>query len=124
MQLAGSTLDALLAAHPDDRQALEAKSALASCRQDWTEALRAQTKLAALRPDTADNQYQRGDLMLRAKQLRAPEEPLQRGLEIDPYAFLCHRDLGELYRASGRNAEAIRELVWVVRYFPEGDPRT
>ena len=62
--------------------------------------------------------------MLRTNQTGAAEEPLRRGLELDPYAFLCHRDLGELYRATGRNPESIRELVWVVRYFPEADART
>ena len=121
---AESTLDDLLAAHPDDQQALEAKTALASRRQDWPVALRAQIQLAALRPASAEDQCQTGDLMLRANEMGAAEGPLLRGLAIDSYAFLCHRDLGELYRARGRNSEAIRELSWVERYFPEADPRT
>jgi tetratricopeptide (TPR) repeat protein len=49
---------------------------------------------------------------------------LLQGLQIDSYAYLCHRELGELYRATGRNADAIKELEWAVRYFPEGDPKT
>ena len=49
---------------------------------------------------------------------------MQKGLRLEPYAFLCHRDLGELYRATGRAVEAIRELEWVVQYFPEGDAKT
>jgi hypothetical protein len=32
--------------------------------------------------------------------------------------------LGELYRATGRTPDAIKELEWVVRFFPEADPKT
>ena len=113
-----------LAAAQHSQGLLALADSLASRRQEWTTALRAQTRLAVLRPDSAEGQCQKGDLLLRANQTRAAEEQLLRGLGIDPYAFLCHRDLGELYRATGRNAEAIRELDWVVRYFPEADLRT
>jgi len=65
-----------------------------------------------------------GDLRLRSKNIGAAEEPLQKGLQLNSYAFLCHRDLGELYRATGRNTDAIRELEWVVRFFPEADSKT
>src|SRR5207302_4557581 len=93
-------------------------------RNDWLSAVGAQTKLVKLRPDSAEEQCRLGDLLLRSKNMGAAEEPLLRGLQLDPYAFLCHRDLGELYRARGRNSEAIRELEWVVRFFPEADAKT
>jgi tetratricopeptide (TPR) repeat protein len=46
------------------------------------------------------------------------------GLRLDSYAFLCHLDLGELYRATGSTADAIKELEWVALVFPEADPKT
>jgi tetratricopeptide (TPR) repeat protein len=52
------------------------------------------------------------------------EEPLRAGLQRDAYIFLRHRDLGELERAAGRNAEAQKDLEFVVRFFPEADPKT
>jgi spermidine synthase len=121
---AESTVDSLLAGRPNDERALEVKSGLASDRNDWISAVGAQTKLVKLRPDSAGEQCRLGDLLLRSKNVGAAEEPLHRGLQIDPHAFLCHRDLGELYRATGRNTEAIRELEWVVRFFPEADSKT
>ena len=120
---AESTVDSLLAGRPNDERALEVKSALASDRNDWISAVGAQTKLVKLRPDSAAEQCRLGDLLLRSR-VGAAEEPLHKGLQLDPHAFLCHRDLGELYRATGRNTEAIRELEWVVRLFPEADSKT
>jgi len=121
---AESTVDSLLAGRPNDERALEVKSALASDRNDWISAVGAQTKLVKLRPDSAAEQCRLGDLLLRSRNVGASEEPLHKGLQLDPHAFLCHRDLGELYRATGRNTEAIRELEWVVRLFPEADSKT
>lgn len=105
---ARATLDQLLVAQPED----------------WQTALNAQTRLSALRPDSANEQCRLGDLFLRAKNLDKAEQPFEKGLRLDSYAFLCRRDLGELYRATGRPVEAIRELEWVVQYFPEGDAKT
>jgi len=121
---AESAIDSLLASQPNHQRALEVKIGLASGRKDWVSAVGAQTELAKLRDDSAAEQCRLGDLLLRSKNIGAAEEPLQKGLQLDPYAFLCHRDLGELYRATGRNTDAIRELKWVVRFFPEADSKT
>ena len=121
---AESALDGLLADQPNNARALESKVSLASDRNDWLPAIEAQVRLAALRRDSAAAQCRLGDLYLRSRNLAAAREPLLRGLELDPYAFLCHRELGELYRTTGRTTDAIRELEWVVRYFPEGDSKT
>ena len=62
-------------------------------------------------------------MLLRSRQFGA-EAPLRNGLQLDPYAFLCHRELRELERAKGQTKEVIEELEWVVRYFPEVDRKT
>jgi predicted membrane-bound spermidine synthase/predicted Zn-dependent protease len=121
---ADSLLAEFLVAYPDNTQALEARVDLASRLQDWQIALSAQRNLLSLRPESAADQCRLGDLYLRSKQVQAAEGPLRKGLQLDPYAFLCHRDLGELNRARGRTGEAISDLEWVVRYFPEADAKT
>jgi uncharacterized protein HemY len=45
-------------------------------------------------------------------------------LARDSYSFLCHRDLGELARAAGKNEEARSHLEFVVKHFPEADAKT
>jgi tetratricopeptide (TPR) repeat protein len=64
-----------------------------------------------------------GDLYLRKGDRAAAEQPLRDGLQRDAYAYLCHRDLGELLRANGRLAEAEAELDFVIAHFPEADPK-
>ena len=104
--------------------ALESKLRLARERKACDATISAQIELSKLRLDSSPDACSLGDLYLRAKNLSAAEVPLRKGLELDPYAFLCHRDLGELQRATGKTAEATGELEWVVRYFPEADSKT
>jgi len=99
------------------------KVSLSCQRKEWLAAVEAQERLTQLRPESAAEQCNLGDLYLRANNLTEAEAPLVRGLRLDSYAFLCHRDLGELYRATGRTADAIKELEWVVRFFPEAGSR-
>ncbi len=121
---AEATLDLLLANQPEHQAALEAKVSLASDLKEWPQAIEAQNRLTQLRPESAAEQCNLGDLYLRTRNLSEAQAPLLKGLQLDSYAFLCHRDLGELYRATGRTADAIQELEWVVRFFPEEDPKT
>jgi spermidine synthase len=121
---AKATLDGLLRLEPQNQQALEARIALATEQKSYASAAELQVRLASLRPESAQEQCRLGDLYLRSANLAAAEAPLQKGLELDPYTFLCRRDRGELYRATGRNADALKDLEWVVHYFPEGDPKT
>ena len=119
-----ATLDDVLARESNHRLALEAKVAVSSERKEWQSAIEAQLRLAALRPDLASAQCELGDLYLRAGDRAAAGAPFRRGLDLDPYTFLCHRDLGELDRVAGQAADAINELRWVVKYFPEADAKT
>ena len=118
------TLDHLLASKPDHQLALELKVALTTEQRTWQTAIEAQTRLTQLRPGAAGEQCHLGDLFLRSKNLEKAQSPLLKGLQLDEYAFLCHRDLGELYRVTGRGTQAVHELEWVVRFFPEGDAKT
>jgi len=121
---AETTVLELLQRQPDHSLALECKVGLASERKNWQQAAEAQRNLAAIHPDSSSEQCRLGDLQLRGGDKVGARSSLLKGLQLDPYAFLCHRDLGELERAEGRITDAVRELEWVVRYFPEGDPKT
>jgi tetratricopeptide (TPR) repeat protein len=121
---AETRIDRILMQEPGNTQALEAKVQIASDQREWRKAIDPQRRLADISPDLSARQCQLGDLELRSASLKGAEQPLLKGLLLDRYAFLCHRDLGELYRATGRIGEAVQELEWVVRYFPEGDPKT
>jgi predicted Zn-dependent protease len=99
------------------------KVSLSSQRKEWPAAVEAQERLTQLRPESAAKQCNLGDLYLRANNLTEAEAPLVKRLRLDSYAFLCHRDLGELYRATGRTADAIKELEWSFGFFPEAGSR-
>ena len=90
---------------------------------DWTTAVALQQRIVAGSGGAADYCIL-GDLYLRAAKLRDAAQPLRKGLEIEPYSFLCHRDLGELQRVTGDLAGAEANLLFVIRYFPEADPKT
>ncbi|MFI5056729.1 MAG: fused MFS/spermidine synthase [Candidatus Acidiferrales bacterium] len=120
-----AALDEFVEKQPRNPDGLRARFSFARDNNDWAAANAAQRKLLAVAPEPAPVEYCRlGDSYLHLRKLNAAEEPLRKGLQLDPYSFLCHRDLGELERATGRNTEAQRELELVVRLFPEADPKT
>lgn len=121
---AQATLSDALRLNPNDPATLQLAIELASHRDDWIPAIEYASRLVSVEPSSAENRCRLGDLYLRAKELDLASASLRKGLEIDPYMYFCHRDLGELHRATGRISEAISELEWVVRYFPEADPLT
>lgn len=115
----------LLEHDPANAPALRARLEFARARRDWHDALDAALALQSHgRAASAAVDCELGDIELRAGRLREAEQPLREGLALDPYAFLCHRDLGELERAAGRANDARADLEFVVRYFPESDPKT
>jgi len=120
-----AALDEIIENEPSNLDALRARIGFARDNNDWAAANAVQRKLLAVAPEPAPVEYCRlGDSYLRLRKLKEAEEPLRQGLQGDPYSFLCHRDLGELERATGRNTQAQQELELVVRLFPEDDPKT
>jgi tetratricopeptide (TPR) repeat protein len=65
-----------------------------------------------------------GDLWARAGNLTSAEESFREGLKREPHSYMCHRELGEIDRVKGRWAAAREHLEFVVRFYPEADPRT
>jgi spermidine synthase len=125
LDAASDSLGRILKLSPHDENALRASVRLAQQRGDWERAISLQIRLrdAELGAD-AGAYCSLGDLYLRKGDRADAEQPLRDGLQRDAYAYLCHRDLGELLRANGRLAEAEAELNFVVTHFPEADQKT
>ncbi|HWT87354.1 MAG TPA: fused MFS/spermidine synthase [Candidatus Angelobacter sp.] len=125
LDAASDTLERILVLSPHDKNALRASVHLAQQRGEWDRAISFQVRLRDAESGVDAGSYcALGDLYLRKGDRAAAEQPLRDGLQWDAYAYLCHRDLGELLRANGRLAEAEAELDFVIAHFPEADPKT
>jgi spermidine synthase len=124
-QQAASHFEEILRDFPKHKEALLALVRLAEQAKEWDKAISFQQRLIeAEQGGDSSASCKLGDLFLRKRDLLSAELPLREGLQRDPYAFLCHRELGELLRASNRLSEAEVELQFVVKHFPETDPKT
>jgi tetratricopeptide (TPR) repeat protein len=125
VQAASDLLEAILKLSPHDELALRALVRLAQQGGDLDRAIAFETRLVDAESHlNASSLCGLGDLYLRKGDRVAGEQPLREGLQRDPYAYLCHRDLGELLRANGRLSEGESDLDFVATHFPEADPKT
>jgi spermidine synthase len=121
--IADALLAELLTHQPTNADALRARRNIARDSHTWQLAIELQLRLLELQPAAVEF-CRLGDLYLRAGNLPAAESSLQDGLRRDPYSFLCRRELGELQRARGNLPDAADNLEFVIRHYPEGDPKT
>jgi len=123
--LGDALLDEVLKHHPGDRDAMRQAVAFASDERNWQSAIAAQQRLLAAMPTAPALEYCRlGDFYLRAGDAKNAVKPFQDGLQRDSYSFLCRREFGELLRATGRVADGVKELEFVVEHFPQADAKT
>jgi spermidine synthase len=109
----------ILAREPKHVPALKSFVSLGRNRQNWAEAARWQQQLLAADPQAGATESARlGELLHRARQTDEGEAVLLRALARDPYNYVAHRYLGEIYRLSGRTEKALEHLRFVERYFP------
>jgi spermidine synthase len=108
---------------PQHRDALRGLARVEQLRERWEHAIAWQRRVveAAAAP-SAEDRATLGALLSRAGFLEAAEAELQRALQTDPYSFLAHRTLADLYRHQQNWAQSRRHLETIVRYFPERDP--
>jgi len=122
---AQSLIGAVLLRDPGDQSALQTAVEIYRASRDWASAIAAEKLLLTAQPEpSAANYCTLGDLELRAGDRASAERSFRAGLAVDSYSFLCHRDLGELERAAGKNEEARSNLEFVVKHFPEADAKT
>jgi len=118
-------LTRILRRDPINLPALASRVTFARDRRDWRTGAQAQVEHIAAMKDPPSSEYcMLGDLWVRAGNLTSAEEALVAGLERDPYSYLCHRELGEVDRLTGRFVAARAHLELVVRMYPEMDSGT
>lgn len=118
---AESRLTQILNRDPQFHLALSDRVQFAQDLGDWLAAARAQTALISAKPAAID--YCRlGEFWLRVPNPAEGERALLKGIELDPYSYSCHRNLGEFYRHRSQMDLARRHLESVVRFYPDTDP--
>ena len=92
-------------------------------REHWGEAAKWQAALieADATPNAADTAAL-GEILLRAGAPDLAEQTLLSALELEPYSYSAHRQLGNLYIARKDWEKARTHLEFCIRYEPDGDP--
>jgi spermidine synthase len=122
---ARAMVDQILAKHPRYLPALTDEMEFAAARQDFRIALLAQLNRMMVMPDPPAPEYCRlAAIWMKLAEPGEAEPVLQRGLRKDPYSYACNLELGELYRETGRFAEARQHLELVIRLYPDYDATT
>lgn len=115
----------ILQRDPKNLLALAARVEFARERRDWRVGALAQVEHIAAMKDPPPSEFCRlGDLWARAGELTPAENAFRKGLELEPYSYMCHRELGEIDRAKGNLVPAREHLEFVVHFYPEADART
>ncbi len=115
---------ATLARQPNSVAALESMALLERDRKNWKQAAEWQAHRIAADPGVGDVPYcvLANYLVLAGDPARA-QKVLVTALEREPYSYVGHRDLAALDAMQSDWKGAETQLEFVVRYFPDRDPR-
>ncbi|MCL6482173.1 MAG: fused MFS/spermidine synthase [Firmicutes bacterium] len=109
--------------NPQHVEALRGLARVEQLRERWNHAIAWQRRVVeAAAVPSAEDLATLGALLIRIGSHETAEAELQRALQADPYSYLAHRNLAELYRHRQNWAQSRQHLETVVRYFPERDP--
>ncbi len=115
----------VLARAPDHPGALDGLYELAVSREQWPRAAEWQARRLATDPMPDALRYARlGEVLLKSAQLTECEKMFHKALELDPYSFSAHRNLGELYHFLKQWDLAAKHLRAVERFHPDTDAKT
>ena len=92
-------------------------------RANWAEAAKWQAARLDVEtnPDVEET-AKLGELLLHAGEPDLAEKALLSALEREPYCYLAHRTLADIYGARKDWEKAIENFEFVVRYEPDADP--
>jgi spermidine synthase len=92
-------------------------------RANWAEAAKWQAARLDVETNSDVEETARlGELLLRAGEPDLAEKTLLSALEREPYCYLAHRNLADIYRARKDWEKAVENFEFVVRYEPDADP--
>jgi tetratricopeptide (TPR) repeat protein len=116
-------LNQVLERDPQNLEALSARAEFAREAHDWRGAAEAVAERVRLMSSPPASDYCRlGDLRARAGDLFSAVQAFRTGIEKDPYSYMCHLELGEIARASGRLEEAQQHFEFIERHYPDAAP--
>jgi spermidine synthase len=119
---AQSRIEKILTWYPRYLPALDDKMQFAVDQENYRAALLAQLSRMAVMGDPPAYEYCRlGAMWAKVANYAEAESELLKGDLKDPYSYSCHLSLGELYRRTGRLAQARETFEWIVRFFPDAD---
>jgi tetratricopeptide (TPR) repeat protein len=120
---ARNLVDKILARDPGNLVALTDEMEFAANRSNYAVAALAQMARMKRMPEVEAAEYCRlGAIWLKLKNLPQAEQALGIGLGKDPYSYSCILAMGEVYRKTGRTAEARESFEKLLRWYPDGDP--
>ena len=113
----------ILQQYPKNPQAMESLKNLATDTENWALAADLERQSIAANPGTsADGYAQLGEMLLREGKLADAYTAMQACLARDPYNFQTRLSLAEIFDHDKKWPEALQQLQFVRRYFPDGDP--
>ena len=118
---AQTILDAVLADHPDDVEALNSRGVVASRKSDYAGARRAFVRAVDLDPTSARAHANLATVALASGQLEAALPDLRRAIELDARSYDALFNLGMALWQLNRHAEARPYLERFVREAPPRD---
>jgi len=117
-------VDKILARDPGNLEALTDEMEFAADRSNYTVAALAQMTRMKIMPEVESAEYCRlGAIWMKLRNLTEAEQVLGMGLQKDSYSYSCNLAMGEVYRETGRTAEANESFEKLLRWYPDGDPQ-
>jgi spermidine synthase len=121
---ARNLVDKILAQDPGNLEALTDEMEFAADRSNYAVAALAQMARMKRMPEVQAAEYCRlGAIWVKLRNLPQAEQALGIGLGKDPYSYSCNLAMGEVYRETGRTAEARASFEKLLRWYPDGDPQ-
>jgi spermidine synthase len=117
---ARATVDKILEREPGNLTALTDEMEFAADREDFRIALLAQlTRMKAMLDPTAAEYCRLGAIWIKLSNFAEAEQALQKGIVKDSYSYACTLEMGEIYRETGRYAEARESFEKLIRLYPD-----
>ncbi|MGH8125925.1 MAG: tetratricopeptide repeat-containing sulfotransferase family protein [Rhodanobacteraceae bacterium] len=121
-EVAGRTLESVLALAPGHPDAMHELGTLAYARGDYAMAARCFQQALPGRPDDADERIWLGIALHRSREFAAADVELRRACELAPDCVLAWYNLGEVARALARPDEAIAAFERALAIDPTHTP--
>jgi spermidine synthase len=113
----------VLARNPKHAASLLGMMRVKRTREKWEEAIHWQRQYLEATPEPKAEDYARlGELLMRVGRSEDAGQEFSKALQIDPYNYAAHRNLGEMFREQRQWQRALEHFEFSVRFHPDMDP--